>query len=72
MLSKRIAIGTGVATALAGIVIAAPGGAAHPLDRHDGARPTTTSVAAWRTGVSARSEALNRLYGLGAYAKAGR
>jgi len=69
MLRKKITLGTGVATALVGIAIAAPGGVARPLDGRDVARPTATSVSAWRTGLSARSEALNVHYGLGKYAR---
>jgi hypothetical protein len=65
MLGTKIALGTGVATALVGIAIAAPGGVAHPLDGRDVARPTATSTSTWRTGLSARSEALNVRYGLG-------
>ncbi len=65
MLRTKITLGTGVATALVGIAIAAPGGVAHPLDGRDVARPTATSVSAWSTGLSARSEALNVHYGLG-------
>jgi len=67
MLRTKITLGTGVATALVGIAIAAPGGVAHPLDGRDVARPTATSVSAWSTGLSARSEALNVRYGLGQY-----
>ena len=65
MLRKKITLGTGVATALVGIAIAAPGGAAHPLDDRDVARPTATSTSTWRTGLWARSEALNVRLGLG-------
>jgi hypothetical protein len=67
MLGTKIAFGAGVATALVGIAIAAPGGVAHPLDGRDFARPTATSTPTWRTGLSARSEALNVRYGLGQY-----
>jgi hypothetical protein len=70
MTGKRIAIGTGIATAVIGVAIAAPGGAAHSLDRHhNGARPaTSTAMPAWRVGLLLRSEALNRRYGLAQYA----
>ena len=63
MLRTKITLGTGVATALVGIAIAAPGGVAHPLDGRDAARPTATSKSVWLTGLSARSEALNVHYG---------
>ena len=69
MLRRKITLGTGVATALVGIAIAAPGGVAHPLDGRDVARPTAASVSAWSTGLSARSEALNVHYGLGRHAR---
>ena len=69
MLRKKITLGTGVATALVGIAIAAPGGVAHPLDGRDVARPTATSKSVWLTGLSARSEALNVHYRLGQYAR---
>ena len=65
MRGTKFALGTGVATALVGIAIAAPGGAAHPLDDRDVARPTATSTSTWRTGLWARSEALNVRFGLG-------
>jgi hypothetical protein len=69
MLGKRIAIGTGIATAVACVAIAAPGGAAHSLDhQHDGARSARTTMPAWRVGLEVRSEALNRRYRLGQYA----
>jgi hypothetical protein len=68
MPGKGITIGTGIATALAGLAIAAPGGA-HSLGRHhDVARPARTTTAAWQMGLEVRSQALNRRYRLGAYA----
>jgi hypothetical protein len=68
MLGKGIAIGTGIATAVAGIAIAAPGGAAHPIDHHDRTRPARTTMPAWQVGLELRSEALNRRYELGQFA----
>jgi hypothetical protein len=71
MLGKRIAIGTGIATALAGVAIAVPGGGAQSLDRgHDAARPARATTPAWQVGLELRSEGLNRRYGLGQYALA--
>jgi hypothetical protein len=68
MLGKGITIGTGIAIAVTGIAIAAPGGAAHPLDHHDRTRPARTTMPAWQVGLELRSEALNRRYGLGQFA----
>jgi hypothetical protein len=68
MLGKGIAIGTGIATAVVAIAIAAPGGAA-PLDDHSaGARAAGTTIPAWQFGLQLRSEALNRRYELGQFA----
>jgi hypothetical protein len=68
MLGKGIAIGTGIATTVVAIAIAAPGGTA-PLDHHSartGAARTT--IPAWQFGLELRSEALNRRYELGQFA----
>jgi hypothetical protein len=68
MLGKGTAIGTGIATAVVAIAIAAPGSTA-PLDHHSApTRAASTTIPAWQLGLELRSEALNRRYELGQFA----
>jgi hypothetical protein len=81
MLGKRTFGGTGIAVAGLAIAIAVPTGAASPLAHpatqlrlesrsiaFDGHRSGGTTVAAWRSALALRSDALNRRYHLGKYA----
>ena len=67
MLGKGIAIGTGIATTVVAIAIAAPAGTA-PLHHHS-ARPgaARTTIPTWQIALELRSEALNRRYHLGEF-----
>jgi hypothetical protein len=68
MLGKGMTIGTGIATAVVAVAIAAPGGTA-PLDHHSArTRPARTAIPAWQLGLDLRSQALNRRYKLGQFA----
>jgi hypothetical protein len=79
MLGKRTLAGTGIAAAALAVAVGGQAGAASPVAHpashvrlvvaagHGSDRVT---VAAWRTALSVRSDALNRRYHLGKYARA--
>lgn len=77
MLGKRTLAGTSIAAAGLAIAVGAQAGAASPVAHPAShvrlvavAGHGSVTVAAWRTALWVRSDALNRRYHLGKYARA--